>query len=124
MEGSGAEQARVRHPRRRRWDRHRRDALDRPVPGAEWRRSATTPLEQPFPPWGTRVVDARILRETASRVTVSWLDPGVPAWFTGTFDRATALPSELRMTAAAHFMRQRYVAYNRSVEIQPPSTSG
>ena len=93
---------------------------DRPVPGAEWRRSATTPLEQPFPPWGMRAVDARVLRETASRVTLSWLDPGVPAWFTGTFDRTTALPRELRMTAPAHFMRHRYVAYNRSVEIEPP----
>ena len=93
---------------------------DRPVPGAEWRRSATTPLEQPFPPWGLRAVDARVLRETASRVTLSWLDPGVPAWFTGTFDRATALPRELRMTASAHFMRQRYIAYNRSVAIEPP----
>ena len=93
---------------------------DRPAPGAHWRRSETTPLEQPFPPWGTRGVDARVLRDTASRVTLSWLDPAVPAWFTGTFDRTTALPRELRMTASAHFMRQRYIAYNRSVEIEPP----
>ena len=93
---------------------------DRPVPGAEWRRSATTPLEQPFPPWGMRAVDVRVLRDTASRVTLSWLDPGVPAWFTGTFDRTTALPRELRMTASAHFMRHRYIAFNRSVEIEPP----
>ncbi len=93
---------------------------DRPVPGAKWRRSATTRLQQPFPPWGTRAVDARVLRETGSRVTLSWLDPGVPAWFTGTFDRTTALPRELRMTASAHFMRQRYVAYNRPVGIEPP----
>jgi hypothetical protein len=93
---------------------------DRPVPGARWRRSATTPLEQPFPPWGLHAVDARVLRETASDITLSWLDPGVPAWFTATFDRTTALPRELRMTASAHFMRQRYIAYNRSVEIEPP----
>ena len=93
---------------------------DRPAPGAHWRRSETTPLEQPFPPWGTGGVDARVLRETASRITLSWLDPSVPAWFTGTFDPTTALPLELRMTAAAHFMRQRYVGYNRSVEIEPP----
>jgi hypothetical protein len=67
-----------------------------------------------------RAVDARVLRKTASRVTLSWLDPAVPAWFTGTFDRATALPCELRMTASAHFMRHRYIAYNRSAEIEPP----
>ena len=93
---------------------------DRPVPGAEWQRSETTPLEQPFPPWGTRVADARLLREAGGRFTLSWLDPDVPAWFTATFDRRTALPSELRMTAAAHFMRHRYVAYNRSITIEPP----
>jgi copper transport protein len=93
---------------------------DRPAPGANWRRSETTPLEQPFPPWGTRGVDARLLRETRSSVTLSWLDPGVPAWYIGTFDRTTALPRELRMTAAAHFMRHRYVGYNRLIEIEPP----
>ena len=93
---------------------------DRPVPGAPWQRSTTTPLEQPFPSWGTRMADVRLLRTTGSRVTLSWLDPTVPAWFTGTFDRRTALPRELRMTAAAHFMRERYVAYNRAVKIEPP----
>ena len=66
------------------------------------------------------MANVRLLRETGSRATLSWLDPEVPAWFTGTFDRSTALPRELRMTAAAHFMRQRYLAYNRSIEIEPP----
>jgi hypothetical protein len=97
-----------------------RTRWDRPAPGVEWRRSATTPLEQPFPPWGMRAVDVRVVRETARRVALSWLDPGVPAWFTGTFDRTTALPRELRMTASAHFMRHHYIAFNRSVEIEPP----
>jgi copper transport protein len=93
---------------------------DRPAPGARWQRSRTTPLEQPFPPWGTRTAEARLLRETGGLVTLSWLDPQVPAWFTGTFDRRTALPRELRMTAAAHFMRHRYLAYDRAIKIEPP----
>ena len=93
---------------------------DRPAPNAPWQRSATTPLEQPFPPWGTRMSDVRLLRETGNRVTLSWLDPEVPTWFTGTFDRRTALPQKLSMTAAAHFMRHRYVAYNRATTIEPP----
>lgn len=93
---------------------------DRPMPGAEWTRSDTTPLVQPSPPWGTRVVDARLLSERGAGVTLSWLDPEVPAWYTSTFDRTTGLPRELRMTAAAHFMRHRYVAYNRPIEIEPP----
>jgi copper transport protein len=97
-----------------------RTRWDRPAPGAAWQRSETTPLEQPFPAWGTRMADVRVLRTTGTLVTLSWLDPEVPAWFTGTFDRRTALPRELRMTAAAHFMRHRYVSYNRSIKIEPP----
>jgi copper transport protein len=97
---------------------------DRPAPGAAWQRSEATPLEQPFPPWGTRMADVRILSTTGGNITLSWLDPQVPAWFTATFDRRTALPRELRMTAAAHFMRHRYVAYNRSIAIEPPPRRG
>jgi copper transport protein len=93
---------------------------DRAAPGAPWQRSTTTPLVQPSPPWGTRMADVRLLRETGSRVTLSWLDPEVPSWFSGTFDRSTALPRALRMTAAAHFMRHRYVAFNRATTIEPP----
>jgi copper transport protein len=94
---------------------------DRAVPGAAWRRSETTPLEQPTPPWGTRMADVRVLRTTGSDVTLSWLDPQVPAWFTGSFERRTALPRDVRMTAAAHFMRHRYLAYNRAIRIEPPT---
>jgi hypothetical protein len=70
------------------------------------------------------MADARLLHQKGSRVTVSWLDPEVPAWYTSTFERRTALPRELRMTAAAHFMRHRYVAYNRSIKIEPPPRRG
>jgi hypothetical protein len=93
---------------------------DRPAPGAPWKRSKTQVLPQPFAPWGSRIANAHVMRETPSRVTLSWLDPGVPSWFTATFDRKTALPVELRMTAAAHFMRHRYVAFNRPLTIAPP----
>jgi hypothetical protein len=94
---------------------------DRPKPGAPWKESTSTLLPQPVSPWGTRVANAYVLRRTAQRMTLSWLDPGVPAWFTGTFDRATARPIELRMTAAAHFMQHRYLAFNRGVRIVPPT---
>lgn len=93
---------------------------DRPAPGAPWKRSKTRVLPQPFVPWGSRVANAHVLHETPRRVTLSWLDPGVPSWFTATFDRRTALPVELRMTAAAHFMRHRYLAFDRDVRIEPP----
>jgi hypothetical protein len=94
---------------------------DRPKAGAPWKESTSTLLPQPLPPWGTRVANAYVLRRTAHRVTLSWFDPSVPAWFTGTFDRATARPVELRMTATAHFMQHRYLAFNRGVRIEPPS---
>ena len=94
---------------------------DRPKPGAPWTSSETTLLPQPTAPWGTRIANAHVLAETPSRFVASWVDPVVPAWFTGTFDRRTALPLELRMTPPAHFMRHRYVAFNHKVRIEPPA---
>jgi copper transport protein len=96
---------------------------DRPKPGAPWTPSETTLLPQPTAPWGTRIANARVLDEMPGRLVVSWVDPVVPAWFTGTFDRRTALPLELRMTAPAHFMRHRYLAFNRKVRIEPPAVT-
>jgi hypothetical protein len=98
-----------------------RTRWDRPKTGAPWKESKSTLLPQPVAPWGTRVANAYVLHRTPRRLTLSWLDPGVPAWFTGTFDRATARPVELRMTATAHFMQHRYVAFNRGVRIEPPT---
>ena len=97
----------------RRWDRIRR--------GAAWKSSETTLLPQPTAPWGSRIANAHILARTPRQLTASWLDPVVPAWFIATFDRRTALPIELRMTAPAHFMRHRYLAFNRKVRIEPPT---
>jgi hypothetical protein len=94
---------------------------DRAKPAAPWKESTSTVLPQPLPPWGTRVANAYVLRTTPRRVTLSWFDPGVPSWFTGTFDRVTARPIELRMTAAAHFMQHRYLAFDRGVRIEPPT---
>ncbi|MEP7335254.1 MAG: hypothetical protein ABI717_05675 [Actinomycetota bacterium] len=94
---------------------------DRAKTGAPWEESTSTLLPQPLPPWGTRVANAFVLRRTPRRVTLSWFDPSVPSWFTGTFDRATARPVEVRMMATAHFMQHRYLAFNRDVRILPPT---
>jgi hypothetical protein len=48
----------------------------------------------------------------------------IPAWYTATFTRATALPTTLRMTAPAHFMLHRYLAYNGPLQIRPPARAG
>jgi hypothetical protein len=36
-------------------------------------------------------------------------------------DPTTHRPLELKMTAAAHFMRHRYTDFNRPMRIEPPS---
>ena len=98
---------------RTRWDRLRA--------GAPWEESTSTLLPQPIPSWSVRMANAYVLHRTPSRVTISWLDRDRRAWFTGTFDRATARPIEVRMTGPAHFMRQRYLAFNHGVRIVPPT---
>ena len=97
---------------RRRWDR--------PSPADPWTMSVSDRLTQPAPPWGPRARDVRVMRQSASRMTLSWVDPVIPAWYTGTFQRANALPTTLRMTAPAHFMEHRYLSYNAPVTITPP----
>jgi hypothetical protein len=100
----------------RRWDRDR--------PGAPWRRSQLPALQVPQPAWGSRATNAYLLRD--GRVdgrpvwVVSFANPTTPAWFTAWIDRATYRPLRLRMTAAAHFMTHRYVAFDRPLTITPP----
>ncbi len=100
---------------RRRWDRL--------GPKAPWKESETVILPQPTAPWGKQWRDVRVLKATPRRLTASWVDPSVPAWFTATFDRATARPVDLHMTAAAHFMHHRYFAYDAPIRIAPPPRS-
>jgi hypothetical protein len=100
-----------------RWDRDR--------PGAPWRRSSQIPaLKVPQPAWGSKAVNAHVLG--TGRVggrpvwIVSFLNPDTPAWFTAWIDRSTYRPLRLKMTAAAHFMRHRYVAFDQPLTIRPP----
>jgi copper transport protein len=95
----------------RRWDRE--------TPTGRWVESAQTPLPQPATQW-TYAANAYVLSETPTTTTVSFVDPTIPAWFTVSFDRRTLRPSVLRMTAAAHFMVDRYRAFNAPPSIRPP----
>jgi hypothetical protein len=101
----------------RRWDRDR--------PGAPWRRSQQLPaLRVPQPAWGSQASNAYVLG--TARVNgrpvwvVSFANPTTPAWFTAWIDRATYRPLRLHMTAAAHFMTHRYLAFDRPLKIEPP----
>ena len=95
----------------RRWDS---------APDNAWVRSQTSVLPQPTPVWSGPVQNARLVGQDKRTVTVSFLNPNVPAWFHVDFDRATLLPRTVRMTAPAHFMSHRYVAYNRPRTIRSP----
>jgi hypothetical protein len=102
-----------------------RTRWDRDSPGAAWRRSQQIPaLDVPQPTWGDVATNAHVLG--TGRVDgrpvwiVSFANPTTPAWFTASIDRRTYRTLRLRMTAAAHFMRHRYVAFDRPVTIRPP----
>ena len=101
----------------RRWDR---DGA-----GKRWRRSQQLPaLRVPQPAWGSTATNAYVLGEgrVAGRPVwvVSFANPTTPAWFTAWIDRATYRPLRMRMTAAAHFMTHRYLAFNQPLTIAPP----
>jgi hypothetical protein len=98
---------------------------DRDSPGAPWRRSQQIPaLDVPQPTWGDVATNAHVLGtgRVAGRPVwiVSFTNPTTPAWFTAAIDRRTYRTLRLRMTAAAHFMRHRYVAFDRPLTIRPP----
>jgi hypothetical protein len=102
---------------RTRWDRDR--------PGAPWRRSQQIPaLDVPQPTWGDVATNAHVLgigRVVGRAVwIVSFVNPTTPAWFTASIDRHTYRTLRLRMTAAAHFMRHRYLEFDRPLAIRPP----
>jgi hypothetical protein len=95
----------------RRWDRDSRTG--------RWQESPQTPLPQPATQW-TYSTNAHVLAQTATRTTVSFLDPTIPAYFTLSLDRRTLLPHVLHMTASAHFMTDRYLRFNAPPSIRPP----
>jgi hypothetical protein len=95
---------------------------DRASAAAPWRRSEQIPaLVQPTPPW-LMVASAHVLNATPSAWTVSFVDArfGRPIWFTATIQRRTYRTLDLHMVTAAHFMHERYRAFNAPVQIAPP----
>ena len=94
----------------RRWDRS---------PGGRWIPSPQTPLRLPAAPWSI-VRDARLIGRTPRLWRVAFLDPTVPAWSEITLDRRTLRTLDVHMTAAAHFMHDRYVRFNAPLRITRP----
>jgi copper transport protein len=97
----------------RRWDRAR---------GGKWIPSPQELTPEPEPIWGAgHVTNAYLLQTTPTTYVVSFMNPLAPVWFTLSLDRRTLLPRSLRMTAAAHFMRHRYIRFNGPRKIRAPS---
>ena len=61
-----------------------------------------------------------MIAETAETKTITFVDPTTPAYFEVVVDVHTLLPRSVRMTAAAHFMVDRYVRFNAPRAIYPP----
>jgi copper transport protein len=90
----------------RRWDRD--------APGAKWVFSQQTPLDVMQPYWRSPTN----VHEVAPG-TFTFLDRRIPAWFRVTV--AHGRPAVEQMTAAAHFMTDRYVGFDGPVTVSPPS---
>lgn len=89
----------------RRWDRE--------TPGGSWLPSQQTRLDVTQPYWRTwRNV------HLVSPGSLTFLDPTIPAWFRLTVVGARL--ERLRMTAAAHFMVDRYAGFDGPVTVSPP----
>jgi hypothetical protein len=97
---------------------------DRASPGERWIPSQQSPLSLPAVPWGGSPRDARLVGETRRLWIVTLLDPQIPAWFELRVDKRTLRPAEVRMIAAAHFMRDRYSRYDAPLRIRPPAAVG
>jgi hypothetical protein len=99
---------------------------DRDSPHGRWRRSEQLPaLRVPQPAWGSVATNAHVLGEGSVHGRPVWIvsfaNPTTPAWFTAWIDKRNYRPLQLRMTAAAHFMFHRYLAFNGPLTITPPS---
>jgi copper transport protein len=92
----------------RRWDRE--------SPTGRWIPSQQTPLDVPQPYW-TKPTNVHLVGPN----TVTFLDRSIPAWFTVTLDARHRLPARVAMTAASHFMVDRYESYDVPVDVSPPS---
>ena len=92
----------------RRWDRS--------SPRAKWSESTQTPLDVMHPYWST-VTNVHLVAPN----TLTFVDRSIPAWFRVTIGGAPLLPHVTHMTAAAHFMVDRYLGYGDSPALSPPS---
>jgi hypothetical protein len=90
----------------RRWDKAAR--------GEPWVESPQSPLDVTKPLWS----QPTNVHEVAPGV-LTFLDRSLPGWFR--VELGARRPRVVHMDAAAHFMVERYVAFDAPVEVSPPS---
>jgi len=90
----------------RRWDRERS--------GASWLESQQTLLDVTQPYWQSPT-NAHLVAPGV----LTFLDRRIPAWFRVRV--AGGRPKLVHMTAAAHFMVDRYVGFDVPAAVSPPS---
>jgi hypothetical protein len=95
----------------RRWDRS--------TPDGAWQESAQEQLPQPATLW-SETANPHVVASDADTTTLTFLGPETPAYFEVTVDKRSLLPRTVRMTAASHFMVDRYVRFNAPRAIYPP----
>ncbi|MEP6811742.1 MAG: copper resistance protein CopC [Actinomycetota bacterium] len=95
----------------RRWDRS--------TPDAAWRESPQTQLPQPATQWN-QIANVNVVAADTETKTITFVDPTTPAYFQVVVDVHTLLPRSVNMTAAAHFMVDRYIRFNAPRAIFPP----
>lgn len=88
----------------RRWDRN--------GPGKPWLESPQTPLQMPTTQWRKAT---NVWQVSPHRIL--FVDQTIPAYFDLSFGEHL---SQLRMTAAAHFMTDRYLSFDSGPAIRPP----
>jgi hypothetical protein len=96
----------------KRWDR---------APGGRWLESPqTAELRQPVPVWQS-ATDAHVVGETPTAWRITFYDPRTPAWFAISVAKRTMRTLDLRMVTAAHFMHERYRAFDAPLVVRPPA---
>jgi hypothetical protein len=100
-------------------------------PGGTWQESIGSRVDtRQLMPWLAHRTGIRLLgltrtdgRPTADIALADIHPPAVeiPFWFRLQIDLRSMLPLSMRMITAAHFMDQRYFAFNAPLQIRPPT---
>jgi hypothetical protein len=95
-----------------RWDRTQE---------TDWKKQETDPLKVPDPYWVAGQKGAHVVASTPTQVVVTLAQyTDAPVFYRLVIDRRSGLVTELRMTAAAHFMRERYGDFDAAPPVTPP----